>query len=340
MKHSYNFCYRKLHYRMHLCQAHCMNLIPKAASSFFTLITMALLLHCSPAFAADKNARPVWTDSVKAAAEDPDFLLQGEYIDDGVGIQVAAMGDGQFYVSRFAGGLPGAGWKGTDPNVEQLGTAGVKEKVNGMKKVTRKSPSLDAEPPAGSVILFGGKASDKVKGTVKDDLLWAGAQSTGEYGDFLLHLEFRLPYKPTSPLTSQDRGNSGIYLQNRYEVQVLDSFGLVYDRTQVKVPLKSDPKQWCGCFYKFKAADIPMCLPPLSWQTYDIEFKAAKFKEGKKVADARITVKHNGVTIHDDVALPKGTGAGGGRKEVPEGPIIFQGHGNPVAYRNVWLLPR
>jgi len=340
MKHPYNFCYRKLHYRMHLCQAYCMNLIPKATSSFFALITMALLLHCLPAFAADKNARPVWTDSVKAAAEDPDFLLQGEYVGDGVGIQVAAMGGGQFYVSRFAGGLPGAGWKRAAPNVEQLSTAGVKEKVNGMKKVARKSPSLDAEPPAGSVILFGGKASDKVKGTVKDDLLWAGAQSTGEYGDFLLHLEFRLPYKPTSPLTSQDRGNSGIYLQNRYEVQVLDSFGLVYDRAQVKIPLKSDPKQWCGCFYKFKAADIPMCLPPLSWQTYDIEFKAPKFKEGKKVADARITVKHNGVTIHDEVALPKGTGAGGGRKEVPVGPIIFQGHGNPVAYRNVWLLPR
>ena len=168
----------------------------------------------------------------------------------------------------------------------------------------------------------------------------AGAQTTDNYGDFTLHLEFRLPYKPDSPLSSQDRGNSGIYLQNRYETQVLDSFGLVYDRENVKVPLKSDPKQWCGCFYKFKAADIPMCYPPLSWQTYDIDFQAPKFDGDKKIADVKITVKQNGVTIHNNVRLPKGTGAGGGRKEVAEGPIIFQGHGNPVVFRNVWILPR
>ena len=155
--------------------------------------------------------------------------------------------------------------------------------------------------------------------------------------DFTLHLEFRLPYKPNSPLSSQDRGNSGIYLQNRYETQVLD-FKLVYDKN-IKVPLKSDPKQWCGCFYKFKTADTPM-LPPLSWQTYDIDFQAPKFENGEKVADATITVKHNGVIIHDKVRLPKGTGAGGGRKEVPKGPIIFQGHGNPVFYRNIWIIPR
>ncbi|MED5259678.1 MAG: DUF1080 domain-containing protein, partial [Verrucomicrobiota bacterium] len=103
---------------------------------------------------------------------------------------------------------------------------------------------------------------------------------------------------------------------------------------------KSDPKQWCGCFYKFKTADTPMCFPPLSWQTYDIDFQAPKFENGKKVADATITVKHNGVIIHDKVRLPKGTGAGGGRKEVPKGPIIFQGHGNPVFYRNIWIIPR
>ena len=80
-----------------------------------------------------------------------------------------------------------------------------------------------------------------------------------------------------------------------------------------------------------------MCFPPLSWQTYDIDFQAPKFENGEKVADATITVKHNGVIIHDKVRLPKGTGAGGGRKEVPKGPIIFQGHGNPVFYRNIWI---
>ena len=83
-----------------------------------------------------------------------------------------------------------------------------------------------------------------------------------------------------------------------------------------------------------------MCFPPLSWQTYDIDFQAPKFENGEKVADATITVKHNGVIIHDKVSLPTGTGAGGVRKEVPTGPIIFQGHGNPVFYRNIWIIPR
>ena len=138
----------------------------------------------------------------------------------------------------------------------------LKDALDAYKRVERESPTLGAKPPEGAVVLFGGEASDKIKGgEVKDGLMWAGAQTTGEYGDFKLHLEFRLPYKPAAALTSQDRGNSGIYLQNRYETQVLDSFGLVYDREQVKVPLKSDPKQWCGCFYKFKTADTPMCFP-------------------------------------------------------------------------------
>jgi hypothetical protein len=84
-----------------------------------------------------------------------------------------------------------------------------------------------------------------------------------------------------------------------------------------------------------------MCFPPLSWQTYDIEFTAPKFDAaGAKTADAVVTVRHNGVLIHDAVKLPKGTGAGGGRQEVAKGPIIFQGHGNPVAFRNVWILEK
>ena len=82
-----------------------------------------------------------------------------------------------------------------------------------------------------------------------------------------------------------------------------------------------------------------MCLPPLTWQTYDIEFTAARFgKDGAKTSDAVITVLHNGVKIHDAVKLPKGTGIGGTRPEGAEGPIIFQGHGNPVAFRNIWIL--
>ena len=289
---------------------------------------------------ADKQSRPIWTDADKAAAEDPDYLLQGEYVSEGVGVQAAALGKGTFYVSRFKGGLPGQGWDKSNPHVELINTESLKKSINGMKRTERVSPTLGAKPPEGATILFDGKKTKHINGQIKDGLLMAGAQTTGNYGDFTLHLEFRLPYKPDSPLSSQDRGNSGIYLQNRYETQILDSFGLVYERDLVKVPLKSDPKQWCGCFYKFKAADIPMCFPPLRWQTYDIDFIAPKFDDGEKISDATITVKHNGVIIHDKVKLPKGTGAGGGRKEVPVGPIIFQGHGNPVTFKNVWILPR
>ena len=83
-----------------------------------------------------------------------------------------------------------------------------------------------------------------------------------------------------------------------------------------------------------------MCLPPLTWQTYDIHFTASKFTGEKKTANARITVFHNGVKIHDDVELPKGTGAGGGRKEIPKGPIVLQGHGNPVRYRNICIVEK
>ena len=86
-----------------------MNLTLKATTVFSTVILTAVFLPCPAAFSADKNARPIWTDSTKAAAEDPDFLLQGEYVGGGSGIQVAAIGAGKFYVSSFTGGLPGAG---------------------------------------------------------------------------------------------------------------------------------------------------------------------------------------------------------------------------------------
>ena len=84
-----------------------------------------------------------------------------------------------------------------------------------------------------------------------------------------------------------------------------------------------------------------MCLPPLSWQTYDIEFTAPKFDDsGKKTANAKLTVIHNGEKIHDNVELEKGTGGGGKKPEIAKGPIHFQGHGNPVAFRNVWIIAK
>ncbi|NIP92447.1 MAG: DUF1080 domain-containing protein [Akkermansiaceae bacterium] len=291
---------------------------------------------------AAKPGSALWTDPVQAAAEDPDFAVQGEYSGKGMGVQVAALGKGRFYLSRFNGGLPGAGWDKSAPEAATVDKAGVEEATKGMKRARRASSTMGRKPPEGADILVGeGVNEELIKGNSKDQYLWAGSRTLKEYGDFTMHLEFRLPYKPNSPLSSQDRGNSGVYLQNRYEVQILDSFGLVFDREQVAIPVRSGPRQWCGCLYGFKVADTPMCLPPLTWQTYDLDFTAPCFdSEGRKTADATITVRHNGVLIHQAVRLPKGTGAGGGRREIPKGPVIFQGHGNPVAFRNVWILER
>jgi len=306
-----------------------------------TLIWLLLLLvgNLTLSNVMAENPNKVWTDPAVAAREDPDFLVQGEYAGKDSGLRVAAIGEGRFYVTHYAGGLPGAGWDaGKVPN-EMVDAAGVTKAAQEMKKVERESPTAGAKPPAGALVLFDGSPNALVQGKVSDGLLWAGAKTTKDYGSFKLHVEFREPYRPSEPLTSQNRGNSGMYLQDRYETQILDSFGLVFDKAQVGLPIKSDPKQWCASFYTFKTPDVPMCFPPLRWQTYDITFQAARFDaEGKKTQNTTISVLHNGVKIHDAVELPHGTGAASKRTEKPTGPIVFQDHGEPVAFRNVWLL--
>ena len=327
--------------------AHFSHPMKRFATASLVAFLAAIFVLAVYAAKEKKDSSNIWTDPAGAVVESAAFAIQGEYNGekDGakVGIQVAALDaeGSKFYTSIWNGGLPGAGWDTTAPATAVVEKAELDKMIDGFEKAARLSPHLALAPPEGATVLFDGAASDKIKGEVNDGMLWAGAQTTGEYGDFKLHVEFRLPFKPSAELTSQDRGNSGLYLQNRYEVQVLDSFGVPYDREQLGVPAKSDPKQWCGSLYKFKLADVGMCLPPLTWQTYDIDFTAPKFgADGKKTENARLTVELNGVKIHDDVELPKGTGAGGGRAEVPKGPIIFQGHGNPVAFRNVWILEK
>jgi hypothetical protein len=83
-----------------------------------------------------------------------------------------------------------------------------------------------------------------------------------------------------------------------------------------------------------------MCLPPLSWQTYDVDVTPPVFEDGKKVANARLTVRHNGVMIHDNVEVPGITPGGPQKTEQPTGPLFLQNHGNPVRYRNIWVLPK
>ena len=146
-----------------------------------------------------------------------------------------------------------------------------------------------------------------------------------KFTDFKLHVEFRTPFLPDA--RGQGRGNSGVYLQGRYEVQVLDSYGLEGKDNE------------CGGIYKVGAPLVNMCLPPMQWQTYDITFRAPRFDaSGAKTDDAVITMVHNGMTIHDRRAIPGPTGGALDGNVAQPGGIYLQDHGNPVQFRNIWLV--
>ena len=190
------------------------------------------------------------------------------------------------------------------------------------------------KPPKDAIVLFDGTNIDAWDNAVKKGKLLAfaprskvksGTTSKQKFGSHKLHIEFRLPYMPES--NGQGRGNSGLYLQGRYEVQMLDSFGLEGKDNE------------CGGIYSISKPKLNMCYPPLTWQTYDVEFKAAEYADGKVVKNPSITVKHNGVVIHEDLELPKSTTASPMKPGPEDGPIYLQDHGNPVRYRNIWVVP-
>jgi hypothetical protein len=195
-------------------------------------------------------------------------------------------------------------------------------------------------PPAGATILFDGKSTagfETVDG--KSPIPWtltpAGAMRVTRGGivskaliaePVHLHVEFRVPYMPK--FKGQSRGNSGVYLQGRYEVQVLDSYGLESQDND------------CGGIYKVAKPLVNACKAPTVWQAYDIDFWPPMFEDGKKVKAARITVKHNGQVIHDDVEIGvDNTVSGLGGDPSKPGPLHLQDHGDPVEFRNIWLVP-
>jgi hypothetical protein len=309
-------------------------------------------------------AGPTYDDPEQAAKADSDFLIQGEFAgtipggdgDQKFGVQVIALGEGKFQAVGYHGGLPGDGWNGEEKirkdgerNGDEVvfqgddGRGVLKEgkielyngegvKICELKKVERKSNTLEQAPPQGAKVLFDGTkeslANWQNARLSEDGLLMPPVTSKETFGDHRVHLEFRLPYQPQD--RGQARGNSGVYLQGRYEVQMLDSFGLEGEQNE------------CGGIYSVGKPSVNMCYPPLSWQTYDIDYTAAKYKDDKLVSPPRITVRHNGVVIHNDVELPgdRNTTAAPVAAGQENGPLYLQDHGNPVRYRNIWVVEK
>jgi PKD repeat protein len=155
-------------------------------------------------------------------------------------------------------------------------------------------------------------------------------QTVREFGDFRLHLEFWVPASPKGT-PEQARGNSGVYLQGRYEVQILDSYGRTLGG-------QND----AGAIYGVRDAAHNASLPPETWQRYEIVFRAARFSGGRKTENARVTLFWNGQKVHDRVQLPGPTLLGDpeqGEEGVLTGPVRLQDHGDRVRFRNIWLEP-
>ena len=202
-----------------------------------------------------------------------------------------------------------------------------------LQKVDRESETLGMKAPEGAIVLFDGKDCGWFDGKfnlsdAQKDAFWSEARfKPFERGkSYTLHIEFMLSFMPNA--TGQGRSNSGVYIQEEYECQVLDSFGLEGENNE------------CGGFYQQLKPEVNMCFPPLTWQTYDFEVTPAKYENGEKVANAKIVVKHNGVKIQDAELEHETPGGKNEKSEATETTgrgLYLQGHGNKVQYRNVWI---
>ena len=214
-------------------------------------------------------------------------------------------------------------------------------------KILKPADTVDTKStpaPEGAVVLFNGKSTDawehkggkrpvgwKVTDAGQLEIVGGtgGDIVTREKfaGPFLLHVEFRVPYMPKA--SGQGRGNSGVYVQGRYEVQVLDSYGL------------ESKDNDCGGIYSVAKPLVNACKAPTVWQAYDIDFTPPVFEGGKKVKQGVISVRQNGVTIHDKQNITQdNTTSGLGGNPAEGGPVLLQDHGNPVQYRNIWLVKK
>jgi hypothetical protein len=193
-------------------------------------------------------------------------------------------------------------------------------------------------PPGNAAILFNGKdlsnwqtrSGGSAGWDVKDGIITV-VPGTGDimtketFTDFYLHLEWMEPDMPDAK--GQGKGNSGVFLQARYEIQVLDSYG-------IPVPGKGD----CGAVYNQFAPLVNACKPPLQWQAYDIIFRAARADASGKIENARITACQNGMVIHNNIIVDGMTGGSVNDKVLEPGPLLLQDHGNLMKFRNIWVI--
>src|SRR5882672_832899 len=195
-------------------------------------------------------------------------------------------------------------------------------------------------PPSDAIVLFDGKDLSQWNGDRNGPAKWeikngvATVNGTGsistkqEFGDCQLHVEWATPEKVEGE--GQGRGNSGILLQGRYEVQVLDSYiNKTYYHGQA------------GAIYKQYAPLVNACRKPGDWQSYDIIYHAPRFDpDGQLLKPGTVTVLQNGVLIQDNVEIKGATGPAGAPKYKAhplKQPLALQDHGNPVRYRNIWV---
>ena len=203
------------------------------------------------------------------------------------------------------------------------------------------TPGLGTAPPSDSIVLFSGDDLSGWQHLDGSPAKWTIAEGaftlrrgTGDirtkraFGDCQLHVEWRTPAKVEGE--GQERGNSGVFLMGRYEVQVLDSYSNpTYSNGQA------------ASIYKQYIPLVNASRPPGEWQSYDIFFRAPQFAEkGGVLVPAYITVIHNGVLVQDHVELKGSTvfiGAPSYEKHNPKEPLVLQGHGSLVTYRNIWI---
>lgn len=271
-----------------------------------------------------------------------------------IGVRVSTQdGDQPLFARVYPGGLPGLGWGTVTPEVltgaldgqevnlqakeggqrklRSSGTRMLLVEPNGqeieLRKIARRGVTLGRPAPVGAKVLFDGHDTSAWKSAkVTDDgLLKVGCESVDPLVAGHLHVEFRTPYMRKS--TGQKRGNSGVYLQRRYEVQILESFALEGIENE------------CGAIYRQRRPDLNMALPPLVWQSYDILFVPAQFSStGEKLKGTELTVIHNGVPVHYHTLVTAKTGAGRDEGAEPL-PLLLQDHGDPIVFRNIWFVP-